>query len=159
MLFFATIALIASICRVCFRLHQDRKLFAHDLLIIFATLILIPLTVVVWILLPYMYIVETVNSDPTVVFSIPELFHLLDAPKWVFIFFALAWTTIFTIKFSFLVFFHTLIRNLSIWLTRWFWFSMVFTAVSYVVLVLEPVILCPHIGMASSKLLSSLAYP
>lgn len=98
-----------------------------------------------------MYVVETVNSNPTVIFTAAELIELLDTPKWVFIYFAMGWTTIFAIKFSFLVFFRPLVRNLSRWLEIYYWFSLVFTGVSWVVLVIEPALLCPHVGIAASK--------
>lgn len=63
-----------------------------------------------------MYIVETVNYDASVIFMLAEFLNLVGTPKWMFIFFARGWTVIFTIQYSFLVFFRPLIQNLSAWL-------------------------------------------
>ena len=138
---------MASILRLTFRLYHNRKIFAHDCLVIFGTLTLIPLTGVTYALLPRMYMVETINSDATVIPTMDELVDLLETPKWVFIFMALSWTTVFSIKFSFLIFFRPLIRNLSKKLDYYWWFSMIFCGVAYVLFAVEPAILCPHVGM------------
>lgn len=103
-----------------------------------------------------MFRLEAINTDPTVMFSLPEILELIYANKWFDIFIALMWTATFAIKASFLAFFRNLIRDVSRRLDRYYWFVCIVTAITWVLLVVEPIILCPHFGLAASKSLRML---
>ena len=63
----------------------------------------------------------------------------------------LAWTTIFLVKFSFLAFFRSLteqIYNIYVY----FWVVVVITLFSWMVVLVEPFIVCPYFGLDSGLL-------
>jgi hypothetical protein len=114
-------------------------------------LFLIGATVVLYHMTNWLYMIEAVNLDAKVVFTISELMPLLDFIMWIDIYLAFAWSATFIIKFSFLSFFHTLIRNVSVRLTRYFWSVVIFTGLTWAFLIAEPFILCPYFGAEASK--------
>ncbi|KAF2849143.1 hypothetical protein T440DRAFT_490681 [Plenodomus tracheiphilus IPT5] len=148
---FLIIAVLACAARLIFRFKKQRKFFADDAFVFFSTLCLIANTGVMWHAADKMFMIEAVNSDPTVVFTIPELIPLLDLNKWIFIYLALDWTSIYAIKMSFLIFFRPLIRNLSIGLHRLYWTCWVVNIVAWGFVVGEPFILCPYFGLEAMK--------
>ncbi|KAF2180143.1 hypothetical protein K469DRAFT_693592 [Zopfia rhizophila CBS 207.26] len=122
---FGIIAVVACFARLVFRLKKQRKLFADDGFVWFATLCQVANTGVMWHAADKMYMIEAVNSDPTVKLSMQELISLLGLVKWIFIYLVLDWTSIYSIKASILIFFRPLVRNMSIALNRFYWFSCV----------------------------------
>ncbi|KAF1993796.1 hypothetical protein P154DRAFT_540088 [Amniculicola lignicola CBS 123094] len=74
---------------------------------------------------------------------------LLNTTKWIDIYPAFIWTATFAIKFSFLAFFKGLIRDVSVKLTWYYWFVVVFTGMTWTFLVAEPFILCPYFGLGA----------
>ncbi|CBX99524.1 hypothetical protein LEMA_P087630.1 [Plenodomus lingam JN3] len=148
---FLIIAVLACGARLIFRFKKQRKFFADDAFVFFSTLCLIANTGVMWHAADKMYMIEAVNSDPTITFTVPELIPLLDLNKWIFIYLALDWTAIYAIKMSFLIFFRPLIRNLSVSLHRFYWICWVINVVAWMFVVGEPFILCPYFGMEAMK--------
>jgi hypothetical protein len=61
-----------------------------------------------------------------------------------------SWTAIFCVKFSFLSLFYTLIRNLSVGLTRYYWGVVVFNVLTWAYMLSEAPILCPYFGAEAS---------
>jgi len=74
----------------------------------------------------------------------------MDIMKWNDIFLCLAWTSHFAIKFSFLAFFHTLVRDVSVRLSRFYWFVVGYTGIAWGFVIVEPFILCPHFDMKAT---------
>lgn len=96
---------------------------------------------------------NTLQQDPSVAFIVPSnvLNNLLtNSIAYLYSFLALAWTTIFAVKISFLIFFKQLIHRLGK-INTYYWVVTGVTVLSWAFLVAEPFILCPYFGYSSSK--------
>ena len=67
-------------------------------------------------------------------------------------FLALIWTTIFAVKLFFLAFFQRLIERVTK-IQKYYWMMIVITLISWIFLVVESFILCPHFGYDSCRIL------
>lgn len=141
--------------RFTLRLRLRHKLFLDDALVLFALLALAAATGVLFSFVDSLYKVEVLTMDRTVTFTLEEAKSLLPVHKWLFIFLSLNWTAIFAIKFSFLVFSHLLIRDISRKLNIYYWASLIFTGISWAFIMAEPWILCPYLGIGQSESQSS----
>lgn len=148
---FCGLATLLCAFRFGLRLKLRHKLFIDDAFVLVGLLSLISATGVLYHYMESMFRLEAINLDPTVVFSLSEILQLIYANKWFDIYLALMWTATFAIKASFLAFFRNLIRDVSRRLERYWWFVVIFTIITWIFLVVEPIILCPHFGMAASK--------
>lgn len=72
--------------------------------------------------------------------------------SWSFAYITFLWTTIFMAKFCYFAFFHTLLLSMPRLWIRYYWTAIVFTAISWLYLIVQQLISCPHFGASASKL-------
>ncbi|KAF2475931.1 uncharacterized protein BDR25DRAFT_212315, partial [Lindgomyces ingoldianus] len=153
------IACVFSLSRLGFRLHHERRLFLDDYLILFATICLIIETVCIHHFSDRIYFVESASTNWEVMLllapGIGNTAFQQDfstwGPAWINGYLSVGWIAIFMVKFSFLVLFWRMVRNVTKRLTIWYWVTVAVTAASGIVVVLEAFILCPHVGKAAAK--------
>lgn len=146
--FFTALSTLAAIMRITFRLVTRRKLFLDDWLVLVATAAFLSATGVLFRYQDKIYLGEALMRSVDVAFTPMELLSLTDLMKWNDIFLCLAWTANFAIKYSFLAFFHSLIKDVSRGLNRFYWFVVVYTGLAWAFCIVEPFILCPSIEMS-----------
>lgn len=145
------VAVIFAVLRGILRLKIRHRLFLDDYLVTFATVSLVIATAIYYHITDWLFMIEAVNLDARVVFTLDELMPLLDALLWIDLWLVFIWTATFAIKLSFLVFFRPLIRAISKKLTYYYWFTVVFTIVAWMFAVVGGFILCPHLGKNAGK--------
>ena len=122
-----------------------------DALLIFACAGLLSGSILSQIGYPTLFLAQRISVDPTQALSDPNLisdlvwFQTVDY-TWE----ALGWTTIFVIKFAFLMFFKPLISSLPRVMTYWR-IVFVFTLLAFAFCVSSPFIACPKLGAAVGK--------
>ena len=137
---------MAAIIRLSIRLRIHRRLFLDDPFLILACATLIPATVLTFDLLPTLYFDQALAEDPVFI-EVPKDFisnaiwysKIWDATS------PLTWTTLYAVKFSFLIFFRKLtarMENMKLYVTV----VMVMCALSYFVSLCEVWINRPHVG-------------
>jgi hypothetical protein len=99
----------------------------------------------------YLYRAITKPNPVMIIPNADEFAMLMTVNSYTLSFVEMSWTAIFAIKFSFLSLFHTLIRNLSVRSTRYYWALVIFTVLSWAFLLTESTILCAHFGADARK--------
>lgn len=92
------------------------------------------------------FLVQALQKDSSLLaqLSVDRINGLLSTPYAVLhAFFALTWTAIYSVKISFLVFFKKLIQGVSK-IQTFFWTVGVIITLSWIFVVVEPVIICQH---------------
>lgn len=92
------------------------------------------------------FLVQTLQKNPLLLSQISaNQFKELTTTPFAFLhaFFALTWTAIYAVKISFLVFFKKLIKNV-IKIHTYYWIVGVITLISWIFVVLEPLVICQH---------------
>lgn len=139
------------IARFAIRIKARRRLYIDDAFIAFALVCLCATTALVYRFAELLYGNEASKLDPTFVITIERILGLTSSLPVIDSFLALAWTTTFSIKFSFLALFRLLIGGTHHKLRTYFWFVVAFTSLTWMFLVSETFILCPYFGFDSSK--------
>lgn len=141
---FTAIATIAALTRLAIHLKYRRKLFIDDYLVLFANVCLLVQTGILYKYCPMIYVMSVVLTDPMgfTYFTRSEMLGLAGMLKWSNIFVCFAWTVNYTIKLSFLIFFWTLVRDVSVRLTRYWWFVLCFVGLSWIFNMIENFIIC-----------------
>jgi len=84
--------------------------------------------------------------------ALKHMDDFFEMSKWRIAYFFFLWTTIFAVKGCYLVFFRPFLRARGKAISYFYWFVVGLTVVSWILLVIgESVIVCPHVGKASSK--------
>lgn len=92
------------------------------------------------------FLVQALQKDPSLLsqISVDQITKLFNTKYSILhAFFALTWTAIYAVKISFLVFFKKLIQGVTK-IQTYFWIVGVITSVSWVFVVVEPLIICQH---------------
>lgn len=150
------LAFFVAFVRLALRLKFRKKLLLDDVFVLAGV---ISLAVSIGVLTQYyetLFKTEALNTDPTVKFSYDEALPMLEAPKLFDTYLAFLWTSVYAIKFSFLVFFRTLIKNVSRKLDIYYWFIIVFCIISWVLAICMPFMLCPYFTAEGSKFIDPL---
>lgn len=150
---FFGLAVISVIARVFIRLHTRRALAWDDAFLGLGVVCLSAATGIAYKECDNLFLSSALQQDPTEAFRLDSvtLNNLLDTSlPYLDAFLALAWTTIFAVKFSFLIFFKQLIRRL-VKINVCFWIVTVFTALSWMFMVSEAFILCSYSGFETRK--------
>ena len=100
-----------------------------------------------------LYTAEVLRLDPSIVASDQDLAGLTGTLGVVHGLLAVEWTTIFAVKFSFLRTLYKLIDRVAGQLRLWYNFVLVFTAISWILLVSSAWIICPTQGSGSVQCL------
>ncbi|KAF2477223.1 uncharacterized protein BDR25DRAFT_300235 [Lindgomyces ingoldianus] len=146
---FFALATLLTLSRCLLRLHLRRTIFLDDILVIFGACCLAVATGVLYYCVDDLFLLEAFTFDPLVAATATpaDTIALVSTTKWTYIFVDFTWTAIFAVKFSFLVFFKTLITGVSRRLNWYFWGVVGVTAVTWGFEFVEPFVYCPHFGM------------
>ena len=152
--------LVTATTRTAFRFHSQKKLHLDDFVLMFAFLALVASQILHYVKLEAIFGVETRFHDlnPLNLLNHPEAFYrqVLTLQQIVFACFALTWTSIFAVKFCFLLFFYQMITRLQRLILSWkVTFGM--TIILWAFCISEIFISCPNFGPGAGKL--ALPYP
>ncbi|VUC29378.1 unnamed protein product, partial [Clonostachys rosea] len=145
------ISMASALARAAIRLKMRQGLWLDDYLLFFAALLLIANVGFMYYICDEIYLATVVRADSTLIFQLPaaELTHMIDhAVQENAATLILAWTATFFVKFSFLAFFKMLIRQVA-GIKKYYWGIVIFTIFTWLFLICEPFILCPHFGIKS----------
>ena len=148
---FFVISILATISRTAIRIRLQKKLLFDDWLLLFACFCLCAAIGLIYKSLDALYVGEEMILSPLPLEQslrfIPQALwfeKMLDA------YLCLLWTTIFAVKFSFLVFFRSLIRRVR-GLTVYWAFTVGVTAVAYAFCFNLSFMSCPHFDLSARK--------
>lgn len=149
---FYGIAALSVCARGAIRFMTRRPLALDDYLLFVAFGFLTGVTGLVYWLIDTLYVSTAVVNAPVLFFQLSsaQITQILNQALLQNIFLALAWTTTFLVKFSFLAFFRQLIRNVAS-IEYYYWFVVGLTVVSWMFLVPEAFILCSNFGIDASE--------
>ncbi|MCJ1318862.1 hypothetical protein MMC15_004194 [Xylographa vitiligo] len=138
------IAIILSVARMYIRVSKFHRLYADDWMFLFAVGFLIAGTTMVFLTLPYNQ--TEVNVGAGVEAPPPDFAHQLDFDvKFQDAASLLVNASIFSVKFSFLLFFRRLLERTGK-LQRYWWFTFIITVPSAIVCMCTEFIACPAFG-------------
>lgn len=134
------------------RLTTRRSVALDDYLLFLAFAFLTATTALVYYLFDSIYLATAVERDPLIFFqlSTKQMQQLLNQALNENILLAIAWTTTFLVKFSFLAFFRKLIRNVD-GIQYYYWGVVALTLLTWMFLTSEAFILCSDFGISASK--------
>lgn len=134
------------------RFTTRRNVALDDYLLFLAFAFLTATTALVYYLLDGIYLATAVERDPLIFFqlSTKQMQQLLNQALNENILLAIAWTTTFLVKFSFLAFFRQLIRNVD-GIQYYYWAVVSLTLLTWMFLTSEAFILCSDFGINASK--------
>ena len=145
--------MIAAFFRTILRFHQNRRFSVDDGFVLFSCACLTGATVLFYLSISNTYFVELVLLNPATAKIPPDfLQEVLWYQRGSYSFLALSFTTIFSIKASFLCFFKRLIEGVDHMAIIW-WVAVGTTAASWVLCVCAEFIACPYFGPVARKYL------
>jgi len=150
-------ATLATTARIVIRLRSQKRFHLDDYLLIFSCICLIAGTILLYLGTSAIFFVErlTLNGIGAVIASpadeIDILEQLLFYQKINWAYLALTWTTIFSVKSAFLVFFRYLVKRLPA-MQRYWVLVVAFTAVIFAFIICDGFIACLQLGIAAGKL-------
>ena len=153
---FSGISLVTIIVRLIIRIHARHRLYIDDYLLLFGLACLAATTYLHITYSNLIFLYNALRIRPKIILHVNELMQLQDALKFLYSYLAFIWTTTFSVKLSFLIFFKQLIDRVSRPISIYHWIVVVCTLVSWIFIVLEPFILCRHFGFESREPLLSL---
>ena len=120
---FFGIAILAAIARTVIRLHLNQRLELDDAFLSLACVCFIATTILLYKMLPDIYLFETLETEPGSVAALIPPVEILQKVVWfencdsAYLF--VTWTAIFLVKASFLAFFRRLINRVGKMVTYW----------------------------------------
>ena len=151
------IAVLAAFARFLVRLHYQRRLFWDDAWLMVA-IMLFSISLGLWFyFVNDMYFVQGIFmgspiSQADLVASIPRMLHVHTMSEVVLV---LTWTSVCTVKFSFLSFFGSLINRTSR-LRRYWWFVVGVTILTWAGGVPLEIVHCPYFDERSCESIASI---
>lgn len=146
------LAICMASARLVVRFRLRRKLYLDDFLVLIAVVMMIGTAGIFHVVSDGLYLYRALTKpNPVIVLNPSELGLLMAVNSYTLSFCETSWTAIFCIKFSFLSLFHTLIRNLSTGLTRYYWGVVVLTVLTWAFMLAKSPLLCSHFGADSRK--------
>ncbi|KAF2746814.1 hypothetical protein M011DRAFT_477658 [Sporormia fimetaria CBS 119925] len=148
---------LATFCligRLAIRLTSRRRLFLDDFFLIFAFVNVAAGTAILYKRIGMIYLEFAVlMHDPiAALMAFQQMDNLFEQSKWQLAYLLFLWTGIFAVKWCYLAFFYPLLRSMSRWLIRFYWFAVVFSVFCWLFLVIgEQLITCPYVGKESAK--------
>lgn len=149
-------AIITAACRTFIRFRKQKRVLVDDGFLVLACVCLSIATGILYNITPIMYFLEydQAKADPA-----PPPMRIIQARftaevTWFrrreLAFEIMTWTTIFSVKLSFLGFFRLLLSRLQRMI--WYWKGVLtFTVISFGFCVAEPIFACPKFGRAWRK--------
>jgi hypothetical protein len=152
------LAICMVVLRLYIRLRVRRRLFMDDYFVLVAMVTMIGSAYIFHAVSDGIYLYQALQApNSRVSMDWSELDTLMTVSSYTLAFVETSWTAIFCVKFSFLTLFHTLIRNLSNGLSRYYWGVVAFTVLTWAFMLCESPILCAHFGAESCKFQISLS--
>lgn len=127
--------------RFAVRLHNQRRLFFEDALLLFACTCLTVATILLYKFSIYLFVAERLLKG-LIAPSSDIVMQMLWFHKIIYAYMGLIWTTIFFVKFCFLGFFRRLINRLRAMILYWR-FVVGVTGIAYIFCICSPLIECP----------------
>lgn len=140
--------------RIGYQIHARRRLCYDDYFVLIGAICLCAAVGIVYKHCEYAFLVQALLSNPFLIseISADQTKELLTTPYSIaHAFFALSWTTIFAVKFSFLIFFKRLINRVS-GIQAYYWIVIIISLLSWLFSLVEPLILCSHPNRSFSKI-------
>lgn len=146
------VAVLSVLTRAVIRVTTRRNVSLDDYLLFLAFAFLTASTALVYYLLDSIYLATAVERDALIFFQLntKQMEQLLSQALNENIFLAMAWTTTFLVKFSFLAFFRQLIRNVN-GIQYYYWGIVTLTLLTWMFLTSEAFILCSDFGIKASE--------
>ena len=138
-----------------YRIHVRRSLYLDDYIVLAGAMCLCAATGLVYRNCDNYFLGDAMQLDHSLFLKVsPDRTNelLKSSYTYLYAFLALIWTTIFVVKLSFLAFFKRLIERVTK-IQKYYWIVVVITLISWIFLVVEPLILCPHFGYDSCRIL------
>ena len=145
----------SAVARVGYRIQVCLSLYLDDCIVLAGAMCLCAATRLVYRNCNNYFLGGTIQLDPFLFLKVsPDRTNelLKSSNTYLHAFFALIWTTIFAVKLSFLAFFKKLTERVTK-IQNYYWIVVVITLISWIFLVVEPLILCPHFGYNSCRIL------
>lgn len=139
-------AITSIMARVGFRIHAHRSLYLDDCITLVGAMCLSAAIGILYKKCDYFFLLDALGSDSSLIshVSADQINDLFETPYAIFyVFYVLIWTTIFAVKFSFLVFFKKLINRVTK-IHIYYWTVVIITLLSWLYAVLEPLVVCSH---------------
>ena len=144
------VAVLVVAARIATRIRLRHRIYLDDYFLLFGLACLCGATGLVLNFARIFFIMEALDVDHSFVLTIEDL-TVTNVPTLMDSFLFLSWTTVVSVKFSFLALFRLLIRRVSKKLTAYYWFVVVFTALTWAFLVNEAFIACSVFGLNACK--------
>lgn len=148
-----TCSVLTATARTVIRIRNQRRLLFDDVMLIFACTTLLAATVLLYSMMSVMYLVQEMTLNPipaTLVQASAAGFseRMSQYSQLMFSFLALAWTTVFAVKFCFLLFFYQMLVRVP---NLMYICKIVFgiTILCYCICVCGIFIACPRVGLES----------
>ena len=133
------------------RIRTRYKLYIDDFFLIFGVICLSAATCLVYTHSRLIFLYNAIRIKPAIIPTVNELMQLQNAMKILDSYLAVVWTTTFSVKFSFLIFFKRFIDRVSRRMTIYLWTVAVLTVFSWMFIIIEPFIVCPHFGFDAGE--------
>lgn len=150
-------SLITATIRMVIRFQTQRRLMVDDYMLMFACLTLSAAQIILYMMMGNPYWVEALVLDPSpqtfaLAIEDPNAFYhrILKSQLMADSFGVLTWTSIFAVKFCFLLFFHQIIIRMERLILAW---KVVFgiTLICWAFCVCSIFISCPYFSMEACK--------
>ncbi|KAI3341145.1 hypothetical protein F4824DRAFT_516336 [Ustulina deusta] len=127
-----------------------RRVCLDDIILVVGFLSLIAATVIFYERARTLYLIFGLSRNDEIITLIAsqEISTVYNQLNWSFGYTTTLWTTIFSVKLCYFVFFRTL---MPLRLVRYYWVAVALTITAWIYLVLQPLISCPYFGESSSK--------
>jgi hypothetical protein len=134
------------------RLTFQKTLRLDDTFLILAVVCLCAATGILYNIDYFLYLHATTLFIPELLpYLLGEYTKVLLCQVLVYPYLALIWTTTFGIKGCFLAFMRPLVWHVSRVMNWYFWFIVVFTAVTWAFVVADPFIICPYFRLEAGR--------
>ncbi|KAF2867538.1 hypothetical protein BDV95DRAFT_446102, partial [Massariosphaeria phaeospora] len=144
--FFCAIAGFAFVGRLAVRLTIRRKLYLDDYLLIFGTCGLVAATVIMYRFTHLIFVLNALKYDKSILPTKADLNAIGSAQGINYSLIAMVWTATCCVKLCFLASFKTLISNVSIRITVWYWAAVALSIIQWILGFSVPFIICPSVG-------------
>lgn len=128
------------------RIRTRYKLYTDDYVLIFGLICLGAATCLVFTSSRSIFLYSAIRIKPKIIPTIGELMQVQNAMKIIHSYHAIIWTTTFSVKLSFLIFFKRFIDRVSRRITIYLWTVAALTVVSWIFIISESIIVCLHFG-------------
>lgn len=151
-IFFFILTSLCVLGRIVTRLYTRRRLFLDDAFLVFGWTCLCAANVLCFQMVRslYVYVAFRGGSDDIIV-PTDQFRPLLRLWTVGTIYLCLTWTTMFAVKFSFLILFWHLVQHVSRWLVRYYWMVVGTCVVVWMFVICEPFVQCHYFGIHSGR--------